>query len=456
MATLRFAPSPTGYLHIGNVRTALLNAALAARGGTFVLRLDDTDATRSEERFADAIREDLAWLGIEPDRTVRQSDRLDAYDEALERLKADGLVYPCYETPEELERRRKRLMARGRPPIYDRAALKLTDEERERYECEGRAPHYRFLLPNHGGDPFEPRRTEVHWEDLVLGRQTVDLGSLSDPVLVRAEGTYLYTLPSVVDDAELGVTDVVRGADHVTNTGVQIALFEALGHAVPRFGHHNLLLDAAGEGLSKRIGSLSIRELRADGYEPEAVIGLAALTGTSQDVRPILLTKLAEVFDPHHVSPSPARLSPDELDALNRTVLHEMPYAQARSRLGERNCDLGEAFWNTVRANLDRFGDVEGWKEIVAGHGPRPEFDADEQEFLSQAAARLPDPLNESSWSAWTGTLRERTGRKGRALFMPLRRALTGLDHGPELADLLPLMDRAVVLARLRGQPPLK
>ena len=443
---LRFAPSPTGYLHLGNLRTALANAVLA-QNGTFVLRLDDTDRERSRDVYAQAIVDDLAWLGIEPGVTVRQSERLALYDAALERLKGRGLVYACYETPDELDRRRKRLLARGRPPVYDRAALSLTDEQRAAFEREGRSPHWRFLLPNYATDPTAPRTTEITWDDLVLGPQTVDLASLSDPVLVRGDGTYLYTLPSVVDDAELGVTAVLRGADHITNTGVQIALFKALDGAVPRFGHHNLLLDPQGAGLSKRVGSLSLRQLRSQGYEPEAVAGVALLTGTSRPVRAVSLRELGQQFDPTAFSNSPARLSLEELAALNRSVVHEMPYEEARERVG----GLTRALWNAVRANVERVEDAERWVEVVQGQGPRFEADEADCPFLRQAAALLPDELDDGSWRTWTGSLKEETGRKGRALFMPLRMALTGLDHGPELADLLPLMDRQVVVRRLNG-----
>ena len=448
----RFAPSPTGRLHLGNARTAIFNAAAAkAASGRFVLRYDDTDAERSTEAFAQGIANDLAWLGIEPDVVVRQSERATLHDAALERLKAAGLIYACYETPDELDRKRKRLAARNLPPVYDRAALKLTDEEREAFEAEGRRPHSRFLLPNHDGDPFAPHRTEVRWDDAVLGEQVVDLASLSDPVLVREDGTYLYTLPSVVDDADLGITTVLRGADHVTNTGVQIALFEALGQEVPRFGHHNLLLDASGDGLSKRLGSLALAQLREDGFEPEAVIGVAALTGTSRPLRPVPLSELAEGFDPAVSSASPARLLEDALAGLNRDVVHAIPYARAQSRLTAIDADIGETFWLAVRDNLDRVEDAARWARIIRGGGDVHDA-GDDRAFLDRAAEALPQTLDADAWPSWTASLKAATDRKGRALFMPLRLALTGLDHGPELGDLLPLMDREMVLRRLRGQ----
>ena len=278
--TVRFAPSPTGHLHIGNLRTALFNWLFAQRqGGRFVLRFDDTDKERSRTEFADQIAVDLAWIGLAPDRVIRQSERLALYDAAAARLKAAGLLYPCYETPDELDRKRTRLAARNLPPVYGREALRLTDDERQALEAEGRKPHWRFLLPNFADDPLRPQRTEIHWDDLVRGPQTVDLASLSDPVLIRGDGSYLYTLPSIVDDGDVGVTHVIRGDDHVTNTGVQIAIFQALGLTPPVFGHHNLLTTVSGEGLSKRSGALSLVSLREAGLEPMAVASLAVLVG---------------------------------------------------------------------------------------------------------------------------------------------------------------------------------
>lgn len=440
-ARLRFAPSPTGRIHIGNARTALMNFALARRtGGTFVLRFDDTDGARSTAEFATAIREDLAWLGAEPNEVVRQSERIARHDARADALRERGLLYPCYETPDELERRRRRLMARGRPPIYDRAALKLTDGERQVLEAEGRRPHWRFLLPNHDGDPFAPQRTEIAWDDVMAGPQVVDIASMSDPVLVREDGSYLYTLPSVVDDVELGVSHVVRGADHITNTGAQIALFRALGAEPPTFGHHNLLADADGGGLSKRLGSLSIAQLRDDGLEPEAVAAMALLTGTSNDVRAAPLPELVEAFDPASVSRSAARFDPDELRAVNRAFVHEMPFDVARSRLPARVAEVGEAFWLAVRANCERLGDAAGWLDIVEGRFD-PTGSADDAAVIAAARETMPPPpWSGDVWRDWTTAVRERTGAKGKALFMPLRRALTGLDHGPELADLLPII----------------
>ena len=441
---VRFAPSPTGNLHIGNARTALFNALFArARGGTVVLRLDDTDTARSRPEFAAAIAQDLDWLGIAPDRAVRQSDRVALYDAAAERLKAAGRLYPAYETPEELERRRRRQLGRGQPPVYDRAALRLTAEERAALEAEGRRPHWRFRL-----DPGV-----VAWTDLVRGECRVEAESLSDPVLVRADGSYLYTLPSVVDDAEMGITHVIRGEDHVTNTAVQIQIFSALGAPVPAFAHHNLITTASGEGLSKRLGHLSLRGLREAGYEPLAVAALATLTGSAEAVRPVAdLGELAGLLDLAHVSRAPAKFDTHDLDQLNARLVHAMPYDAAAGRLAALGVprEAGEAFWMAVRANLTRVAQAGPWWGVV--QGPVTPVIADAA-FAARAAALLPpEPWDASTWKAWSEAVKAETGLKGKALFLPLRLALTGLDHGPDLAGLLPLIGRARSLRRLAGE----
>lgn len=438
---LRFAPSPTGLLHIGNARTALLNALFARReGGTFVLRLDDTDRERSKEEYARAIVADLAWLGVPPDTTVRQSDRFGLYDAAAETLKAKGLLYPCYETPEELEFRRKRQLARGLPPIYDRAALALGDEDRARLEAEGRRPHWRFRLDHRA----------VAWTDLVRGEASVDCGSLSDPVLVREDGSYLYTLPSVVDDAELGITHVIRGEDHVTNAAVQVQIFEALGHAPPAFGHHNLLTTASGEGLSKRLGHLSLAGLREAGLEPLAVAALAVLVGSSDAVRPVAsLDELATLVDFGHISRAPAKFDESELAALNARIVHELPFEAVAGRLAALGVGGGAGFWDAVRGNVAAVGEARDWWRVVSEPVDPAIEDA---AFCAQAADALPpEPWDAGTWKAWTDAVKARTGAKGKALFMPLRKALTGRDHGPELAVLLPLIGRATAIARLSG-----
>lgn len=440
---VRFAPSPTGRIHIGNARTALLNHLFAQQQhGRFVLRFDDTDTERSRVEYAESIAVDLAWLGIVPDLTVRQSDRFALYAAAANQLRSTGRLYPCYETADELDRRRKRMQARGLPPIYDRAALKLTDEDRARLETEGRQPHWRFKLD----------AGMVRWHDLVRGECHIDCASLSDPVLVRENDSYLYTLPSVVDDIDLGITHVIRGEDHVTNTAVQIQIFDALGAQAPAFGHHNLLVNASGEGLSKRSGALSLTGLREAGAEPLAVAALAVLTGSSRPVAPVhALDDLCPV-ELDRLSRAPARFDEAELWSLSAKTLHGLAFADVRDRFASRGLPTdrsAEVFWEVVRGNLARFADVDRWWAIAhAETAPVVEDPA----YLAAAAAALPgDPWTDGTWSLWTTQLKAATGRKGRALFHPLRLALTGCETGPELAGFLPLIGRARALARLSG-----
>ena len=449
--TVRFAPSPTGHIHLGNSRPALYNWLFAQKsGGRFILRFDDTDLERSRQEYAESIEKDLRWLGIEPDVIERQSARVASYDAAAQKLKDAGLLYPCYETPEELERRRSRQRALGRPPVYDRAGLRQTAEERAAFEAEGRKPHWRFVLPNHDGDPFETKRTDVTWTDLCRGDQAVDLASLSDPVLIRADGTYLYTLPSIVDDIDMGVTHVIRGEDHVANTGVQIAIFKALGAAAPVFGHHNLLTTRDGEGLSKRKGALSIGSLREDGLEPMAVASLAVLTGTSQAVEPVpTMAALAEKFDLTSVSKSSAKFDPEELKSLNARLVHELPFKAVENRLANLGITAGEEFWDTVRGNCETVSDASRYWQIVTGPVEARVEDEDAG-FVASAKAMLPEgEITLETWGAWTSALKAETGRKGRGLFMPLRRVLTGLDHGPDMKAMLPLIGRQKILDRL-------
>ncbi|ATQ70301.1 MULTISPECIES: glutamate--tRNA ligase [Methylosinus] len=442
---VRFAPSPTGRLHIGNARPALLNYLYAlAHNGRFVLRFDDTDLARSSEEFAQAIEVDLSWLGVAPHLTLRQSRRVALYDAAAGALRDSGQLYPCYETPDELEKRRKLQQARGLPPVYDRAALRLTADERARLEAEGRRPHWRFRL--------EPG--VVAWRDLVRGDCAIDCASLSDPVLLREDGSYLYTLPSVVDDIDVGITHVIRGEDHVTNTAVQIRLFEALApaHRPPVFAHHNLLVGSSGEALSKRSGALSIGSLREEGYEALAVAAVAVLTGSSDSVHPIRsLAELAKEFDLAHLSRNAARFDPADLGSLTHRTLARLDYDDVRERL-EAHEIVGfkaEPFWLAVRGNLTRFADVLEWWRVVEGEIAPVREDAD---LLAAALASLPqEPFDETTWGAWTAALKATTGRKGKALFHPLRLALTGAENGPELSLLLPLIGHARAAARLAG-----
>lgn len=449
--TVRFAPSPTGHIHIGNIRPALYNWLFAKKmGGRFILRFDDTDLVRSKQEYADSIEIDLHWLGIEPDLKERQSDRIANYDAAAQKLKDAGLLYPCYETPDELERRRSRQRALGRPPVYDRAGLKQTAEERAAFEAEGRKPHWRFVLPNHDGNPFETRRTDVAWSDLCRGDQTIDLASMSDPVLIRADGSYLYTFTSIVDDIDMDVTHIIRGEDHVSNTGVQIAIFEAMGAKPPVFGHHNLLTTIDGEGLSKRKGALSIGSLREAGLEPMAVASLAVLTGTSQAVEPVAsMDALIEKFDLTSVSRSSAKFDPEELKSLNARLVHDLPYEAVESRLAAMGISGGADFWDTVRGNCETVDDARAYWQVVTGP-VESRIEDEDQEFVSGAKSLLPEgDITLETWGEWTSALKAETGRKGRGLFMPLRRVLTGMDHGPDMKALLPLIGRQNILDRL-------
>ena len=445
MTKVRFAPSPTGKLHVGNVRTALFNYLFARKaGGTFVLRIDDTDVERSTKEYEDGIRTDLTWLGLKWDETFKQSERFDRYAAAAEELKAKGLLYACYETGDELERKRRLQMANGRPPVYDRAALDLTDADKAKLEAEGRKPHWRFKL---SGNP-------VQWEDMVRGPVSIETSSLSDPILIREDGSYLYTLPSVCDDIDAEITHIIRGEDHTTNSGAQIEIFEALGGSAPVFGHQALLVGADGGKLSKRLGSLSMEDLReVEGFEAMAVNSLLGRIGTSDPVEPFMaLEDLLEGFSLSKLTRSPARFDPEELARINAKILHETGYDAVRDRLGAMEADAGEAVWAAVRPNLERLRNARDWAVLV--NGPvTPVIEDDDREFTAQAAAALPEgELDESSWGNWTSALKEATGRKGKTLFMPLRHALTGQPRGPEMAVLLPLIGREKVIARLNGE----
>ena len=437
---VRFAPSPTGRLHVGNVRTALMNVLHAKKtGGTFILRIDDTDVERSSEELEQAIKDDLTWLGLHWQETFNQSHRFKLYDEAAEILKEKGLLYPAYDTAEELDRQRKLQGVKGKPPIYDRRALDLTDEQKAAYEAEGRTPHWRFKL---SGQP-------VTWNDLVRGEQTIDTGSISDPVLIRGDGSYLYTLPSVVDDIESRITHVIRGEDHVTNSGAQIEIFRALGGTEPIFAHTPLLVDSDGGKLSKRLDSLSMRQLKEEGFEPMAILSLLAKIGTSDPVEERLsIRQLADEFSFDKVARNAARFDDQELRNLNAKILHEAPYAQVKDRLDALGVEGGEAFWLAIRDNIEKVDDAAGWNATLYAPIP-PRIDADDKAFCDTAAELLGD---DASWSDLVRKLKDNTDRKGKRLFMPLRRALTGRDHGPELGPILALMGAEKARARLRGE----
>ncbi len=441
--TVRFAPSPTGLLHVGNARVALINWLFAkAHQGRFLLRLDDTDLERSKPEFVEAIVTDLRWLGTTWEEQAFQSQRLSHYHQAAEVLKTAGRLYPCYESPEDLDFKRKRQLARGLPPVYDRSALALSAEDRLKLEHEGRKPHWRFRLD----------LEVVRWQDLVRGESHVDCASLSDPVLIRADGTFLYTLPSVVDDIQLGVSHILRGEDHVTNTAPQIQLFQALGAVAPTFGHLPLMTDISGAGLSKRLGSRALQDLRADGIEAMALASLLAKLGSSDAIEARLsLDALVAEFDMAHFSRATPKFDPVELGHMNARVLHALPFEAVRQRLeGLGMTGVSPAFWDAVRGNLPTLAEVLPWWEVTNGHlSPIIE----EASFTTTARDLLPaEPWGHETWSLWTKAVGTATGRKGRALFHPLRLALTGRETGPELKLLLPLIGLAKAVRRLGGE----
>lgn len=428
MTVTRFAPSPTGLLHLGNLRTAIFNALIARRsGGIFILRIDDTDPERSEERYVDAIRRDLEWLGLTWDREERQSSRMALYRAAADDLREAGRLYPCWETPEELALKRKKQLQMKRPPVYDRSALNLTDDEKGRLMAE-RPPHWRFKLDHEA----------IEWNDEIRGPQSIDAASVSDPVLIRADGQFLYSLCSVVDDAGMGVTNIVRGADHVTNTATQIQLFAALGSMAPTMAHHSLMTGEGGEKLSKRLGGLAIEELREAGVEAPAVIAYLARLGSSQPVEPVAgVEEAANGFDISAFGLSPTKVSVDELKLLSTRMLRETSHEAIQGRL-----DIDPGLWEAIRPNLDRLSDAEDW--IAVAEGPVEPVIADEDsDFVAQAMTLLPpQPWSGDSWKEWTTAVKEATGRKGRGLFLPLRRALTGRDHGPDMGAFMPYLKR--------------
>ena len=435
----RFAPSPTGHLHVGNIRTALHNWMFAKKqGGLFLLRLDDTDSERSKEEYVDAIRADLAWLGLVPDEEQRQSARFERYEEQLERLKAAGRVYPAYETAQELDLKRKIQLGRGKPPIYDRAALDLSDAERAGLEEQGRKPHWRFKLDHD---------TPITWADRIRGEQHFDPALLSDPVIRREDGSWLYMLPSAIDDIDMGITHVVRGEDHVANTAVQIQMFHALGAEPPEFAHEALLVGTEGK-LSKRLGSLGVSSFREKHIEPQAIVALLARIGTSDPVEPVAdVEPLISTFDFARFGRAPARFDDEELTQLNQKIVHLLDYDAVKDRLPEA---MDAAAWEVIRPNLHDMHDVEQWWQVVTGPISAPEMSPEDREFLSLARAKM-EELEASGdlWKDLTGALKEATGRKGKSLFMPLRQALTGLDHGPDMNALLPLIGLKSALARL-------
>lgn len=433
---VRFAPSPTGWMHIGNTRTALFNNLWTQKmGGKFLLRIDDTDKQRSKKEYEDGIRDALTWLGIRWDEEARQSARFSRYDEVVERLKQAGRIYACYDTPEELEFKRKRLLAKGLPPIYDRQALHYTSEDLSRFEAEGRKPHYRFKLES----------GEIVWHDVVRGTCRYDADKLSDPVIIREDGSYLYHLPSVIDDVDFAITHIVRGEDHVTNTAAQIQMFQAIGGNVPTFAHLPLLTGKEGK-LSKRLGSLGVRELRADGVEAMAICSFLAKLGTSEAIEPFYtLEELAKTLDFEKIGHAQPKFDEEELKKFNTKLVHNMPYAALQNKFG-----VSETFWDKVKGNLTTAADVLLWDNIC---NKEIEPVIEDAAFLAQAAELLPPgEFDDTTFNVWTANIKTATGRKGKDLFHPIRMALTAQADGPELKTLLPLIGREKAYKRLKGE----
>lgn len=436
MTTTRFAPSPTGYIHVGNLRTALMNYLIARKaGGTFILRIDDTDPERSKEEYVDAIKQDLDWLGLHWDRVERQSARLERYAEAADRLREMGRFYEAFETPTELDLKRKKQLNMGKPPVYDRAALNLSQAEKDKLRAERGDGVWRFKLD----------QERIEWTDGILGDTSIDAASVSDPVLIRGDGQVLYTLASVVDDTEMGVTHVVRGSDHVTNTATQIQIIAALGGTVPSFAHHSLLTGPQGESLSKRLGTLSLRDLRAQGVEPMALLSLMARLGSADPVElRSSMDELIEGFDISRFGAAPTKFDAADLFPLTARHLQSLDYADVADKIADIGvpADLGERFWLVARDNITTLHDLEGWWTLFRD-GAEPVIEDEDAAFIAQAMDMLPEgPHDTDTWGAWTTAVKEATGRKGKALFMPLRKALTGQGHGPDMAQVLPLLQR--------------
>lgn len=440
MTTTRFAPSPTGYIHVGNLRTALMNYLIARKaGGTFILRIDDTDPERSKEEYVDAIKQDLEWLGLTWDRVERQSERLDRYAEAADKLREIGRFYEAFETPTELDLKRKKQLNMGKPPVYDRAALNLSDEEKAALRAERGNGVWRFKLDHE----------RIEWNDGVLGDISIDAASVSDPVLIRGDGQVLYTIASVVDDTEMGVTHVVRGSDHVTNTATQIQIIEALGGTAPEFAHHSLLTGPQGEALSKRLGTLALRDLREQGVQPMALLSLMARLGSSDPVElRSEMSELIEGFDINRFGAAPTKFDVQDLFPLTARHLQAQPVEAVKSQLDGLGvpADQQEAFWGVAKENITTLADLEGWWTLCRD-GAEPLIADEDKDFIAEAMALLPEgPYDTESWGKWTAAVKEATGRKGKGLFMPLRKAVTGMERGPDMSALLSLMQ--VVRAR--------
>jgi glutamyl-tRNA synthetase len=433
MTTTRFAPSPTGYIHIGNLRAALFNYAIARQnGGTFVLRIDDTDQVRSKDEYVQGIKDDLTWLGLAWDRVEYQSKRMDKYLDAKQKLIDMGRLYECFETPVELDLKRKKQLNMGKPPVYDRAALALSEDAKNTLRAE-RGSHWRFKLD----------LERIEWVDGIVGTISIDAASVSDPVLFKNDGQILYTLASVVDDTEMGMTTVVRGSDHITNTATQIQIMQALGGTVPTFAHHSLLTGPQGEALSKRLGTLALRDLRAAGIAPMAILSLMARLGSSEPVEMrASVQDIVDGFDISKFGSAPTKFDAEDLQALTGKYLATLDHNAVASEISDAGVPaaLAEPFWNVVKENITTVQDLPRWWDLFRD-GATPLIADEDVEFIAQAFDILGSPpYAADTWSTWTSAVKDATGRKGKGLFMPLRKAVTGLERGPEMSDVMPLL----------------
>ncbi|MBD5405516.1 glutamate--tRNA ligase [bacterium] len=449
MIKVRFAPSPSGYVHIGNIKTAifnwlfLLSEKQKGNDGKFLLRIDDTDLSRTKQEYIDAVKEDVKWFGIDWDESFHQSSRFDRYNECFEKLKAEGRVYVCYETAEELEAKRKRQIARKVAPVYDRSALNLTEEDKKKLEAEGRKPYWRFKL-NEG---------DVVFNDLVKGECKFNMKHLSDPVIIREDGTYLYNFPSVIDDMDSGITHIIRGQDHLTNTAMQIQMFEALGAKfIPQFAHYPMILNAEGHKFSKRESDISIRNLKNDGIEAMTIanilVGLGSANGGKMHKN---MEELASTFALSNYGSAFSRFDMDTFYKENGKLLRVLDFDDVKDRLVSIDGRIDAKFWNMVRGNIDKLSDISYWVNVVYGDIEAPALSSDERSFLNTALSSLPvGDFDENTMKIWANAIMDATGKKGRDLYHPIRLCLTGIEYGPEMTALLPLMGRDKVIERIK------
>jgi len=439
MLRSRFAPSPTGLLHIGNARSAVLNwAYIKNRGGEFILRIDDTDKERSKKKYENDIKKDLSWLGISWNKTFNQSDRQNIYDKKIQELKDKKRIYPCFETQEELSLKKKSQLTSGKPPIYDRSSLKLTNKEIDELLKSGKKPHWRFKLHD----------STIQWNDIIKGKISFESKNLSDPVLIRENGSLLYHLPSVIDDIEEEITNIIRGEDHITNTAFHIQIFEAFDSKIPSFGHHTFLTDNQGKGFGKRLGSLSIQKMKEDGFENITILNYLLSIGSSINLtKEILIDSLIKNFNIKSLSSSSPKFSIDVLRFLNKNILQKYNFLDVKNKFNESGInDVDENFWLFIQNNIEFFHECLEWRNIIFSTSS---YNFDNPEFLKEAALLLPDdPFTINTWDEWILLIKNKTGLKGKDLFMPLRKALTGKEKGPELKYLLPLLTKEKIVKK--------